>query len=535
MACLDERTGELRAVAGAIAGLQPVELDHAGVALGAMGSIGDCADLAHLREAPRPSSPSVRAEIQAADEQLATVDADDLVGRVRPALAAAAPLVGRAMATGYAPLVAHALERLGTNLAGAGDKAGGERLLRAAIVESERARDDRRRGQAMIELARNLSVEHDQQQAALDLATQAAAIAERLGDRELQAASLSLQAGIAYQREDPTSALALARRVVALRSGPAIPPILRAQALALLGKQLAAAQQYDEANATMTQALRELRAASAVVDTHDIAIALSTLGTMALYQSHFAVAEDYLRQAVAMLDRVEGPDTQSSLNARTTLADVYKMEERYPDAERVLEEVRDRLERQPDPNEETLGTTLDQLGDVLAFEDKYQEAHDAYARAAELFRARGPIGDEYGVDLAEAAGMLVALERNREAIPSLVEALGVLEQHPPAPTADDVVPVARAALGHAYLATGDAARAVPLLAASLPEVSKGQDAATVARVERDLAVAEWETGDRAAAATHARAARAHLVAAGKDAAPKLADLDAWMSARGVAR
>jgi tetratricopeptide (TPR) repeat protein len=521
IACLDQRVGELRAVAGAIARLAPDQLVQAPVMLGAMGAVDECADLRHLRDAPLPTSPTVRTEVLAVDERLTAMEADDLAGHVRGELAVTPALLGRALATGHAPLVARALEDLGEALQSNGRTEPAEAALHASLVASARVGDERRRGRALLQLALITAQAHGRTAEADQLAEETAAIGERIGDDALRAGGLAVLVRDAAIGGDAARSIALARQMVAIEEGSDVPPIRRARALEQLGQTLTWAGRFDEAWTAEQQALAALRAVAGP-DHEFIAGALDTLGIIAGQQGKYDVAIDYLRQAAAMYERIVGPDAHASLGARQTLGEFLKMSDRYDEAATVLTDVRDRLARQPSPNRGTLADTENSLASVLALQGKLDDALAAYRRALALRDDPGSRGagmDRYGI-----GSTLVELHRAQEALPELASAARVLDAVDAGHFYDAETHLY---IAEALLAGGDGRGASAELARARAGLEAEGDDNDKAQLELDTAKASWAGGDRAAAIRHARAARDHLVAAGPSAAARLRELDAW--------
>jgi tetratricopeptide (TPR) repeat protein len=532
MACLDARIGELRAVAGAIAGLRPDELPQAEVMLGAIGAAEDCADLRRLRDAPQPSSPVLRAEVLAVDEQLTKLDADDLAGRVRAELGVAPVLVTRALTTGHEPLIAHALEQQADALLSNGKAAAAEPILHEAAIASAGAGDDHRRGRVLLTLAQVVGREHGRAAEAESFAEEAAAIADRLKDHEMRVVALARLASLAGDHGDLDRAVGLARQVVALddAAGATVAPIHRIQRRLALGRELAQAGRYDEGHAAVESALRDLRALVGP-DHESIAQAIDLLGTMEMYQGRYSEAEAHIREGGAMLERILGPDAWETLNTKQKLAELLKMQDRFAEAAALLDDVRTRFEKQTAPNPETLANVYDSLASVLALQSKFAPALDAYRRALAL--RPDPSSHGAGMDRSGIGTMLNSLHRAREALPELEAAVPVLEN---TEGADGFYAAwTQFQIGDALLAGEDARGAIAAFERARPGLTSQGDDHDRGVLAFDRARAEWQLGQRSAAIADVSAARASLTAGGADAAASLRELDAWSSAHRPSR
>jgi tetratricopeptide (TPR) repeat protein len=528
MGCLDERTGELRAVAASRAQLAPAELERAPAALGALGSIDDCADTRRLRDAPLPTDRAARAEVLAVDERLTQLDAQNLIGSTQVVAAIAPSLIGRAAATGHGPLVARALLVTGEMLASLERTAEAEKLLGGAIVAAERAHDDARRGLAMNDLAVLALNERDKLDRAEELATQAQAIAERTGDARMLRGALDALAQVASAHGDGERAIAYARRVVELARAPDVPPITRAEAVGSLGKDLGVAGHLDDAEPLLEQAVRDIRAASSVPDRRDLGVLLQDLAEVALSRGRYAEAEARIVEANAMLARVVGADGDLVLSGRMTLATIYKMEDRYGDAERELLAVRDRLIAIASPSKTTLGAVYGQLGDVLHWEGRATDALAADDRAAALYASVDPGTINYAYTRLDAGSMRDELGRFAEAVPDLRAAAALFAKLEGDGGVDTAY--ARAELGKALAWSGHADEGAALLRGAIAGITAGGNVADVGASEYELARALWAAGDRDGSRAAAATARERLTAAGAEGAKSLAQLDAWTAA-----
>jgi tetratricopeptide (TPR) repeat protein len=110
MACLEQRREEVRALAQVLSTADRQVTSKALEAAMALTSIDRCKDVVSLTGVePEPGDPAARAEIAAIRTELAAVKASYEAGMNSAAAARAGPLVARARAVGYRPLLAEAI------------------------------------------------------------------------------------------------------------------------------------------------------------------------------------------------------------------------------------------------------------------------------------------------------------------------------------------------------------------------------------------------------------------------------------------
>jgi hypothetical protein len=112
-ACLDERLTRLRALVEVLSTVDRDAVAHAVDAANALPSLDRCADVRLLRAPVEPPATATeRAQVEALRTRAAVVDAMNVTGRHREALALGRGVIADARAVGYRPLLAELLERL---------------------------------------------------------------------------------------------------------------------------------------------------------------------------------------------------------------------------------------------------------------------------------------------------------------------------------------------------------------------------------------------------------------------------------------
>ena len=141
--CLHDRWNELRALSDVFADPDGQVVANAVKAAAALTPLDRCADVRTLRAAvPPPSDPTVRQRVETLRSKLATAKALEAAGRFAKALVASARLVADARTTGYPPVLAETLARLGAIQANLGRGSEAEVTLDEAVWIAEAARYD---------------------------------------------------------------------------------------------------------------------------------------------------------------------------------------------------------------------------------------------------------------------------------------------------------------------------------------------------------------------------------------------------------
>ncbi|HKE17648.1 MAG TPA: serine/threonine-protein kinase [Kofleriaceae bacterium] len=283
MRCLDQRLIEMSGVVAALLDADPAVMRRAGAAIDGLHAVADCDD--PRDSVARPADPRARADIAAAEDDLARGWALHAVGRCKDAL----PLARRATEVGertrWSPLLARALVLRGECENRAGDYAAALATLDRAGDEAARARDDRLLAEA--------------------LGTRFFVLGDRLGR--------------------PTDALAGRQYIELALERAGQPPRERAIWLHVLATVLSNQGTLDEALAAETEAVATWRK---IVPPDHVNL-LDALQTMAEIQ----ISRREFDRAVALLDQNErteiatrGPDDPrvASLNVDHGVADAMR-------------------------------------------------------------------------------------------------------------------------------------------------------------------------------------------------------------------
>jgi tetratricopeptide (TPR) repeat protein len=320
-----------------------------------------------------------------------------------------------------------------------------------------------------------------------------------------------------------------------------------------------------------------LKAAEAAVarvpdDPHYRGSLLSTSGTIAILNEDYAAAEPQLREAVALLDKSNGPEHDNTLESREMLGVALQGLHRLDEAKAELEAVLKVRERQFGPDHPLLASLLGNLGLISSDRGDHAEAERLYQRCLDLLLAAlGPehqvivtahinLGnaqrrqgklDEALVHLDAALALAtklfdggprvagvhlarIALMQDREQYDlALTEAQAAERIYAKAYDAQHArVADALIGQGRALISLGRAPEAAELLARADAIVAETPDATPSARAESkfELARALWDSDDdRARARTLATEARALLDTDDADPADRT-EIDTWLAA-----
>jgi tetratricopeptide (TPR) repeat protein/tRNA A-37 threonylcarbamoyl transferase component Bud32 len=241
MECLAQRRRELAAFTELLTHADAQLVDDAPSAAARLSRLDDCSDVATLTAPVRePKDPAVRKQVDEARAQVARAKALNISGRYLEGRAAASEAVREARAIGYAPVEAEALSRLADAESLNAHDDEGARLFEATVEAAERGRHDAVRVHAMSELVLVVGSQQRRFTEGHQYARQAAAILDRLGDLNGDAAAkLAMNVGLLDATEGKLEdAERELRRALAL--GEALrPPDARVVALALANLAIA--------------------------------------------------------------------------------------------------------------------------------------------------------------------------------------------------------------------------------------------------------------------------------------------------------
>jgi tetratricopeptide (TPR) repeat protein/predicted Ser/Thr protein kinase len=202
VSCLERRRGQLGALVKLLArGPDPRMLPQAVQAVQSLPPLGDCMDAQALTTAvPLPSEPAARARAEALQEQVDRLGALWMAGKFQEGLELSAELLPQVEALDYAPLQAQALYHAGRLHGNAGnyDQAGA--MLRKALVQAARGKDDVLLARVWNMVIWNAEVYQSRRPDVLDTEAMVLETAvERAGDELARAEALHILGGVLYK------------------------------------------------------------------------------------------------------------------------------------------------------------------------------------------------------------------------------------------------------------------------------------------------------------------------------------------------
>ncbi|MEA2690919.1 MAG: eukaryotic-like serine/threonine-protein kinase [Acidobacteriota bacterium] len=494
MFCLDQRLGEVKALADLFARADSQVVEKAVTAAGALTPLAGCADARALRArvAP-PRTPAERARVDALSRQLGAVKALLGAGKYGPGVAAARTATAAAGQAGYRPVAAEARALLGDLEGRAGELEAAERDLLAALWAADAAADDEVKARAAIGL---MSLEGDVRsrfEPAHRWQGFAVAALDRLGrDEPLRALFLD-RLGRVYLAEgrygealaEHEGAVAIERRLDP--RGPAL-----AETLRHAGVDLFRLGRYPEALARFEEALG-LQKAVLGPDHPDLAATLDNIGNVLYQRGRLTEALVYLRQCLALRERTLAPDHPLVADALNDLGNVLDETGHYEEAlaayRRALA-----IRRKTLGDHVSVAAALDNIGAVLTNLRRHEEAFDYHRQALEVrVRTVGRQHPSVALTLYNLGSALTEQDRYAEALPYFEEALAINERargpnHPD--VAEDLT-----SIGNAERHLGHPSRALPRLERALRILEAEGAPWVLARARFALAEVLWETGE----------------------------------------
>jgi tetratricopeptide (TPR) repeat protein len=309
--CLGRRRSLVRELTQVwLSGTDASSLAAAGDAVARLPAISACADGETVENrAPPARDAAAVAKIAGIREGLDRVRALDLAGRSADARERLPMLIGDADATGWAPLSAEARYLDGHLRAVLHGPAAEPRLLEASRL-AVAAHDDRLAATALVELVRHLASNPQSTDQALLIAEIADSVIARVGDNGSLRASLLRSRGdvllstgeLAEARDQYVRARELAIEVLGPDSTEALLGLTKLASVADSAGDVAEASRLSEQAVAETSALFG-------AEHPRVGEILMELGAEAYSVSHYDVAADYYRRALAIAETAFGPSS----------------------------------------------------------------------------------------------------------------------------------------------------------------------------------------------------------------------------------
>ncbi len=467
MECLDGALKALGALSRVFGQADAQVAQNARVAAAALPPVEACGDLEALGRAGGRAPPvALHAAVEAGEAQVEDARARRWAGQYKEGLALAEKAVADARLTGWAPLLARALEVEGELRVQLADYPGAQARLLEAAAAAEGARLDEASAQARLEMVDALALQNrmEDAQAWLTLARgavdrlgpghelmrarlrfaegrlareggkveqavaalrEAATQAERaLGPDDLTVADYAYELGVALMEADQLDeAQRVQDRVLALRRkllGEEHPTV--AASLSDLAIILKRSGKYEEAERLYLRALAIDE--RAVGPYHpDIAVDLNNLGALHNIQGHDAQAEAYYRRAVEVQEKALGPEHPSFafflLNVCSSRADDASL----ATCRRAL----GIIERKLGPEHPSAAHAHRMVASVLAARADVAGSLAEHQRALAIYeKAVGPTHSDTAREQLAVGEALFRLKGIKEAAPYFEKALATL-------------------------------------------------------------------------------------------------------------
>ncbi|MBK9035571.1 MAG: serine/threonine protein kinase [Myxococcales bacterium] len=522
-ACLDRRRADLAAVVAALADRPDGEVvDGAIDAVADLDDLAACADPVALRAAvPWPTAPAVRAQLDTVRAQLSAARAQIRIGRPRDARPIAAAAVAAAAATKFGPAWAEALAVAGEIALDLDDPSTARAELTEAVRRAGEAKDDRLAASASLLLYYlvGASLGHVDEATAMEPLVES--LVERAGDPADRVNYLRHRAGLRMTAGDLPRARAgfEAALAAAEAMGSATATI------DLLGDLASVALlegRNRDAEASSARA-RAVIVATYGADHPTAAANLHATARALVRRGQAAAAVPLLEEALAIRRRALGDDHHTVTDTLQTLGNAARAQGDRPKALAVFRELLARTERRGD--RPARATALEAIGLTESEQGDWPAARGHLEGALALRAELGSIDTTaYASAEYNLADGLAGHGACAEAQPRLshVEQVftGSTRAYP------------RLTRATCALATGDLAAAAAH-ATAVESLCAGECPPVLIAVAHAIsAQAQWLRGDRRAGARAVGAARAALAAL-PDAAPQLAELDAWIATHHV--
>ncbi|MEM9459377.1 MAG: serine/threonine-protein kinase [Myxococcota bacterium] len=344
MQCLSKRRSSLRASVDQLADANAETVENAVKLVTGLPTLTLCDDLERLEQQdqrmPPPEDPDVAAEVETLRERLADIAAMQEAGRYAEALEKVEPVMQRATALDYPPLIAEAQYRRGK--------------LREKNGQYTEAEEDLRQAHA-------LAVEHYHDKLALDTAQPLTFVVGELLARHAEGRQWSQMV-----------ALPLAQR-----SGE---PLELAYSLYTLGAVYVSQGDYENAISCHKRALA-IRDKMLEDDHPDIAGSLNSLGIILEAKGDLGNAKHYLQRAIVIRKKAFGPDHPSVASGLSNLGHSFFLEGNNDSAKSYYRRALAIWEKALGSAHPDVAMGLSSMGNVFFREGDYKSAKVYHQRA----------------------------------------------------------------------------------------------------------------------------------------------------------
>ncbi len=425
--CLEEARGNFVALVRELSDTDATGLARATAAAAGLASVASCARPESLRERPT-MEPAQAGAVRAVRAGLAQASSLEAAGDYTRGLAVARATVTAARATGWAPVVAQAEQRAGSLAERAGDYAGAEASLRAALAAAGEARAPMLVLGSTIDLVYLVGYRasrHAEGRVWGEAARMQLALAS--GEHPLERADLENHlAGVEYVTGNYAGSARRYAEALALREaalGPDHPRV--AESLNNLASARFALGTYDEAADLYLRALA-LFERTLGPDHPQVATTLSNLSLVYQSTGAYDKATAVLRRAIEIREAALGPEHPQMAGTLSNLALVHQSMGAYEEAARLFLRALELDEKALGPDHPTVADALHNLALVRVATGALDEAHGLFTRSLEIYERleKGhPMTANSMVGLGQVA---LARGRHEEALGLFTRAQAVL-------------------------------------------------------------------------------------------------------------
>lgn len=540
LSCLDARRTELHSFVEMLAEADDTAFNAAAAAAGRLTSPERCADpqLSSI-DAWMPADAQSPLLVQRLRRKLSDAQAQILAARFDRAIPLLQEVVTEATEAGFPPIAVAARVSLGQGLIHQGNVAEGTAELTALYEQAVAEGFDEQAAHVASGLVFAIGYMLGDYDAALPWARQAEALLERLGDNELEQATLDAHlgsvealAGHYDTAEHHHRNAERIRRAHATTAGAAL-----GSTLSNLGNLMLLQKRLDESQTFHAEALQLRR--QHLGDGHpDIAVSMCSLAAISMSRAQWDDARQRLETAVKIWHDAVGPDHRDLIHPLHNLAVVASAQGRLDDAQRHVRHALSIAQQHYDADDGRIAMIQMQLGRVLARQERFDDALGAFF-AAELI-----VGDSADDENSDAAllrfnigGAYFRMQRYEETLRYTELALAHWRVHGDDPNDDAAVAQLRCAASEVELQRFGAARVRldALLATPMPTPTAGIGLDPGAILDRATAeflnarALEGEHGRTRTAVQWARAAQDRLSAVeGQDAQTLRQSVQSWL-------
>jgi tetratricopeptide (TPR) repeat protein len=426
-ACLGKRRRALRAMSDLFARAEADVVENAVKAVGSLPPITRCEDVAGLRTPIRPPADEASlARLRLIGTELARAEALRAAGRYREALPIGQAAAGEVAKVGYAPAEAEALLLRARLEYRTGETQRAKATLHEAWARAEAGRDDRRKAQALEQLAYMEGIEQSRPAEGLRWARLARAALARVGGEDrIEAEILRAEAGIYWQQDQFNEALKEIERALSLAMrayGTKDYRVarMRSSRALVLGSLI----RRDEALREMLEAL-SIERASLGGEHPRVAATLNNLGILHTNAGRYQEAEASFREALRIRERVLGPDHPLHAMCAANLGHLF---EGIGQPDKAVEFFRRALpiqERAYGPDDPLVADSRVGYANALLGQGKLQEALRMHEIARVVFEKKNVRRAEASA-LVGIAEVKLALARPAEARAAALRAAEIL-------------------------------------------------------------------------------------------------------------